>query len=390
MNTQKTRTTSFIYTPLLLLVLAMLLSACSPKTNTTGTPPSADTTTPAPALADTSAIQAEKVTSAIWDIASQLLVLQAQQFSLLDNELTELVKNPSQQQLQRAQEQWHNSYQVFMQLSPLLYLSSKYHPELASLRQWRATIAPWPIQPGYIDYYGNYRYSGIIHAIAIPLTATGIRRQHGLTQKEDVLLGLHAIEYLLWGEKGSRLFDDFNAVMQLPDTIADPTITVDALPNNRRRQLLLLQSKLLLQDSKKLHHLWQPKQPIGLAFLQIPATHRLTAINESVSYFLQQWALFLIAEDSGILESNESINAYAAQRHIALEKAVGTIKRIYFDAPTQLATLLLPPEMQTALKNTLDIAQQELIKNTQASLNDSSAQLLQAVTLLSNNEELTR
>ena len=66
-------------------------------------------------------------------------------------------------------------------------------------------IDAWPIQPGFIDNLPLYPESGIIHDETLVLSAETLIQQHGITDEEEVALGFHSIEYLIF----SRPLSDF-------------------------------------------------------------------------------------------------------------------------------------------------------------------------------------
>lgn len=66
-------------------------------------------------------------------------------------------------------------------------------------------IDAWPIQPGFIDDLPLYPESGIINDETLTLSAESLIYQHGITDEEEVALGFHSIEYLIF----SRPITDF-------------------------------------------------------------------------------------------------------------------------------------------------------------------------------------
>ncbi len=59
-------------------------------------------------------------------------------------------------------------------------------------------IDAWPIQPGFIDDLPLYPESGIINDETLVLNAESMLLQHGITDEEEVALGFHSLEYLIF------------------------------------------------------------------------------------------------------------------------------------------------------------------------------------------------
>ena len=91
-------------------------------------------------------------------------------------------------------------------------------------------IDAWPIQEGFLDSLPDYPQSGIINDLTLSINETSLRTQHGITDLEEVSLGFHALEFLIF----SRAISDFS--------IGSDEIKV------RRRQTLDIVTALLKQD----------------------------------------------------------------------------------------------------------------------------------------------
>ncbi len=66
-------------------------------------------------------------------------------------------------------------------------------------------IDAWPMEEGFLDSLPAYPHSGIIRDVTIPITEQSLRRQHGITDRREVSLGFHPLEFLLF----SRSVSDF-------------------------------------------------------------------------------------------------------------------------------------------------------------------------------------
>ena len=72
-----------------------------------------------------------------------------------------------------------------MQVQPL-FVVGQIDQRFAALDDFRQLLDTHPIQPGYLDYFDVYTHSGIVNDIAVPITASAIRAQHGLTESLNV------------------------------------------------------------------------------------------------------------------------------------------------------------------------------------------------------------
>ena len=93
-------------------------------------------------------------------------------------------------------------------------------------------IDAWPTTPGLLDTLPQYPQSGIVADVSLPLDVDSLQEQHGFSDPLEVALGFHAIQLLL-----ASPVRDYN---------------VAAEQTKRRRELLRLQSKILLGDLQAL------------------------------------------------------------------------------------------------------------------------------------------
>lgn len=115
---------------------------------------------------------------------------------------------------------------------------------------WQSSLAParrsrvhaWPLLPGYLDDIPEYPDSGLVHDLSLPLTAVSLRQQHQQFDAEEVVLGLHAIEFLLW-QSPERL-----QPQSLDSQWRERGYSREQLPNNRRRVLLQIQVEALQDE----------------------------------------------------------------------------------------------------------------------------------------------
>lgn len=199
---------------------------------------------------------------------------------VLRDTVQDFLQNPDKNSLQAAREQWLISHETFAQLGLFITLGHNNPGLFGQLLPTNFFIDAQPISPGYLDYFDVYKNSGIVNDIAVPLTAQTLRKQHGFSDPSEVSIGFHAIEYLLWGETGNRLADDYIAIDALDDSQISAGIRIIDLPNNRRRVLLNLLSVILVDDINKLkRQLENPADLIRLNYSALTPQSRMQLLQ---------------------------------------------------------------------------------------------------------------
>ncbi len=237
----------------LLLISILLLWGCDSGEPESGTslssqPPAAPLGKPDPALAES--------TLAAWQQGAEWLSEAQSHCQALHEQIQTFLATPTQPLLDGARAHWHECHNHWHRLDPLLALADSNPGLFGDLDRVRFAIDAHPLQPGYLDAIEGYPYSGIVNDITLNITARTLRDQHGLTDDSDVVLGLHALEFLLWGEKGERPVEDFLHQTEPRDEQLSAELTEGQLPNNRRRELLRLISQLLQDDLEATRERW--------------------------------------------------------------------------------------------------------------------------------------
>lgn len=198
----------------------------------------------------------------------------------LQSTVERLLQAPDQQRLQQARQDWQAAvaaYENFYVFTRLGLISPQSFQALTEL-DYR--LAAWPIQPGYLDRFGPYAAVGLVFDIGLPLNETILRQQHGLMDESDIALGFYALEFVLFGERDSRSPDTLRAVGSLDAEQRHAGYeSVDELPDNRRRQLIGLQTQLIVTDLQHLQALWQKgRNNPGAQFAGLRSDQRVTAL----------------------------------------------------------------------------------------------------------------
>lgn len=184
----------------------------------------------------------------------------------LSASIEQLLQSPDMDALQAAQADWHNAAAAYEKFYLFTRLGLAAPLVFKPLLNHHNPIAAWPILPGYLDSFGAHAMSGLVFDVTVPINSNTVRAQHGLTDSEEVALGLYALEYLLFGENNQRGPLVFQAITQLSDQYKESGFeNVNELPRNRRRALMKLQAQMITNDLSLLRSLWDSKGPNTLA-----------------------------------------------------------------------------------------------------------------------------
>lgn len=188
-----------------------------------------------------------------WQANIQQIDLMIASSSSLQTNIRAFLSEPTQTLLEDAQNSLQNLKLETLKLSSLTLLQQSAPEVFPDSMNTMFRVAAQPIQPGYLDRFGPYQYSGLVYDIGFKLNAETLVQQHGLTDTEEVVLGLYAIEFMLFGENGGRSAQDYDESKQLSDAHREQQLAnITEIPNNRRRKLLELQSEILIDDLKTL------------------------------------------------------------------------------------------------------------------------------------------
>ena len=109
----------------------------------------------------------------------------------------------------------------------------------------------WPLDEAYIDYVKGKPQTGLINNGKAVISKASLARANTRGGEENVSVGWHAIEFLLWGQDlradgpGDRSFEDY--------------VDGKAAHADRRRQYLLAVTDLLVDDLRSLVKAWAPQ-----------------------------------------------------------------------------------------------------------------------------------
>lgn len=209
------------------------------------------------------------------------------QLQELNNAVAAFLSAPSSATHEAAQAAWlvaHNAYEATLlhRYFAELVLPQQSYLELVDLNY---RLNQWPIFPGYVDAVDNYPDSGLVFDPSVVLSRESLLEIHGQFDLAEAAMGFHVAEFLLWGESPLlRSAEDFTAITSLSSEQAESGLTIEQLPNNRRRQLLQLTVESLTIDSEATYQIWSQgisnyRQRVSSLSPSTVISQLLTAVN---------------------------------------------------------------------------------------------------------------
>lgn len=192
-----------------------------------------------------------------------------------------LVADPSAETLEAARAAWLVAREPYGQTEAYRF----YGGPIDDVDGPEPMINAWPLDEGYVDYVEGAPESGIINDVerypAIDRETLIAANEAGA--EENVSLGFHAIEFLLWGQDlsaegpGARPFEDYVA---------------GARPNaDRRGAYLEIAADLLVENLEEVAAAWSPDDPTN---------YRATLVAEPTDVVLER-----ILVGIGVLSTSE-------------------------------------------------------------------------------------
>ena len=166
----------------------------------------------------------------------------------VQEKITQFLASPSDITYQAAKQGWLDARAIYGQSEVFRFYGSPIDNPQANLEP---QINAWPLDESYIDYVEGNPNSGIINDLSLSIDKQTLRKkneQDGV--EENISVGYHAIEFLLWGQDLSG-----QAAGQRPYT--DYTKAPNA---TRRGQYLQFCVDLLLEDLQKIIAEWDSSE----------------------------------------------------------------------------------------------------------------------------------
>ncbi|WP_052481318.1 imelysin family protein [Gilvimarinus agarilyticus] len=273
-----------------LIVIALLAGLCScgrdtPTAEPSGHPPQNTVSSPGSNLvpSDVDSKMLATKSRQVWDGTGLQLTQFASRCREFESGIGRLLETTSEQALRNAQQQWRQLHGELRTLTIATSLAVSNPGLFSALAQRLSDIDEQPIAAGYLDSVAGYPNSGLVNDITLDINRANMRQQHGLTADNEASLGLHPLEFILFGETGQRDAGDF-----VRQTASTPEVASLNRPQNRRRDYLALTAKLLCDDSEQLAADWRDHHSaIAAPYFSLTAEARLQLWQHALEAELQ-------------------------------------------------------------------------------------------------------
>jgi hypothetical protein len=300
--------------------------------------------------------------------------------------IEQFLQNPDKTQQAKVQAAWLNAHSAYAAMSslPLPALLALDSDTNLTTNTLLYQIDAWPIEPGYLDSLPAYPGSGIISDITVPMTAESLQRQHGFTDAQEVSMGFHALEYLIFARERS----DFQLLDSAPHPMKSPmksaikgTLNSDLTSEviARRREALHVIAKQISLDLASLLIM----NEAGYVNVASDTTEGEKRVNVglvlSVVKHLRQIALQTIEDNQHLITADIGHGDYSASGQQLLAVKLESLRLTLFD-PTNLTLLVAADETGTldALRDTLQEAQSKAGSETISAVDQVRLTLLLA------------
>ncbi|MFL0810891.1 MAG: imelysin family protein [Agarilytica sp.] len=246
----------YLATPLLTLVIAGLTS-CDSKTAVAPSADAAGASNPTLATVEEAKRLRLPQSQELFEAGQQALQKGGEDLRILELKVKAFLDKPSNVTLKQAQETWFQAALAYRHFDYFRHIALVDPQRFPTLNRADYQIAAYPIRPGFLDAYGPYKFSGLVYDVGFPFNQNSLENQHGLTDVSEVVLGLYAIEFLLFNVEVKRDPRDFLPVATLNAEHKEKGYqSIAEIPKNRRRKLLKLQAELLVKDFEALQAKW--------------------------------------------------------------------------------------------------------------------------------------
>lgn len=169
----------------------------------------------------------------------------------MQKSIQKFLSDPNKENLEEAKKTWINARSAYSKTEVYRFYDG---PIDNSENGVEGLLNAWPLDEAYVDYVDGFPETGIINnTIGYPeITKDVLIQLNENGGEENISIGFHAIEFLLWGQDlspdgpGNRAPEDY-----LPLS-----------PNSERRKLYLqICTEILIEHLTLVTHAWKPEVP---------------------------------------------------------------------------------------------------------------------------------
>jgi len=277
---------------------------------------------------------------------------------LLETAVRNFTENPTEQGLLQCRQQWIKARWAYSQTEVFRFYDGPIDGPLGL----ETRINAWPIDEAFIDYV-QHQSTGIIssysqHVVAQEFPSINAQALIELNNNEggeqDVCVGFHALEFLLWGQDlhtesaGTRPLSDFTSASHA----------------HRRCQFLQACSSLLSLDIVRLVDAWTPdRSNYRQQFLSDPPTGSLRKAIKGMSMlsgFELAGERLAVPYDTQFQEDEHS--CFSDTTHYDLIYNIKGLQNLWFGQYEDYRTLglhsIAPPDLSTQISAQLNLCEQ--------------------------------
>lgn len=234
----------------------------------------------------------------------------------LRKSISVFLSNPSIENQKQCHKDWLSLHKSFIELE--YYFNRSF--QQSSLSRLVYDIHRWPIQPGFVDSIASYPDSGFVNDLVVPINKSALLDQQGITSPDEISLGLHVLEFLLW-----RSVEDYIPATSLSVDQQNEGLKISDLRNNRRRNALELITEILVDHTDSIRLLLLVDSEINADF---PVSEPLESMQYSMSqiaseiqYLMREPALVHSRFSSSSLHTintriDRIVNSYSRESNI--------------------------------------------------------------------------
>ncbi|MCA9529603.1 MAG: iron-regulated protein [Myxococcales bacterium] len=170
--------------------------------------------------------------------------------------IDDLLAAPTADGLEAAKQAWLDSREPYLQTEVYRFYDGPIdNPEDGP----EGMLNAWPIDEAYVDYTEDAADAGMINDDDVDLTLPFLRGQNELGSEDNIAVGYHPIEFLLWGQDTTPPSAHLPGQRSYTDYLADKG--PHAAHADRRAQYLRLLGEGLIDDLTQVRDAWDLSDP---------------------------------------------------------------------------------------------------------------------------------
>ncbi|NKB34543.1 MAG: hypothetical protein GKR91_15735 [Pseudomonadales bacterium] len=266
----------------------------------------------------------------------------ASELNNFENRVGEFLDDPQTSTMNAMRSGWLNAHSSYELTTLHRYFADLILTEEDSLAlyQLQYQMNHWPILPGYVDYVAGYADSGIVNDINVSLDIPTLQQQHGAFDLAEASLGFHVLEFLVWGEnlnrQSERPASDYFVITELNSAEIEGGMELEQLSNNRRRQMLVLNTQSLIADFNKSREIWSlGSENLRTNLTDMNSTEIVIVLLEAMTGMLTEEMLVRSLYPLLNGEYGESIQSpYSSSTQNAVSAQLSSVERLLLETTT--------------------------------------------------------